>query len=59
MMCCDGIYTKEDERSLMVGECESCGSPTDEDGQSCSSNNCGYSPKICDDCGWKPCDGSC
>ena len=53
-MCCSdaGFQDQED----INGECPECGSPT-VDGQ--SFEYCEYSPEVCEECGWRPCDDSC
>ena len=58
-MCCSdaGFMGWEDEST--VGQCVECEEPVDVDGDSTSSNNCSYSPTVCDLCGWQPCDRSC
>lgn len=47
---------KEYSESEINGECPSCGEPT-VDGD--SYEGCYYSPVICDECGYAPCDLSC
>ena len=54
MMCCDSW----DPGTSPVGECPECGGDVDEEGQT-TLPCCFYSPKVCDTCGWQPCDGSC
>ena len=57
-MCCDWyIPGNESEKHLGI-RCDECYCLVDRDGE-CLENCCGYSPKACDKCGWKPCDGSC
>lgn len=51
-MCCDPMNDSEP-----VGECESCGGPIDEDGD--STDVCAHSTVECEVCGAAPCDGSC
>ena len=52
-MCCDSTdYTE----NMINGKCEKCGEPT-VDGD--AYEQCGYSPTICNECGYAPCDGSC
>ena len=52
-MCCSNTdYRLKD----INGECPDCGEPT-VDGNAYDS--CDYSPKICETCGWSPCDESC
>jgi hypothetical protein len=50
--CCPTGYLK----SQINGECEECGQPT-VDGD--AYEHCGYSPTVCELCGWAPCDLSC
>lgn len=45
-------YTEQD----INGECAECGQPT-VDGN--AFDRCSYSPKLCQTCGWSPCDESC
>ena len=53
MMCCDSTeYTREE----INGKCKMCGQPTV---NGYAYEICGYSPLVCNTCGWKPCDGSC
>ena len=56
---CDGCETLEEGICPVCGgaECPECGERMDDDGNAYGS--CYYSPKVCDACGWKPCDGSC
>ncbi len=53
-MCCDswGATPSDGEE----GVCPDCGSLT-YDG--CSEEVCGYSPELCETCGFAPCDQSC
>lgn len=53
-MCYDPIINYEDP----VGECPECGGPIDAYGDT-TEVCCIYSPKICNTCGYSPCDGSC
>ena len=52
-MSCFGNENADPE----AGECDECGSKIDVDGDSIES--CCYSPKVCDKCGYRPCDDSC
>lgn len=52
-MCCDSSGYSENE---INGECENCGVDT-VDG--CAYERCGYSPRECEVCDSRPCDGSC
>lgn len=54
-MCCDGWEAREEDT---VGECPVCGGPVDGDGDSTEAG-CNWSPIVCDECGYRPCDGSC
>ena len=58
MSCYGSGLSKEEEKAYEVGECEGCGEPIDEDGKTCSSDNCSYSNEVCT-CGYSPCDLSC
>jgi len=52
-MCCD---TTNYALSEINGNCFDCGQPT------CNGSAyeaCGYSPIMCDTCGYAPCDESC
>ena len=51
-MCCDPW-----ENGEAVGECPSCGTAVNEDGEAVS--GCNYSPVLCEVCGDQPCDLSC
>ncbi len=53
MMCCEPVGSADQE----VGKCPECGGPIDYEGD--STEVCGYSPEICEECGWAPCEGSC
>lgn len=53
-MCCAGSEWDQGEKPN--GVCKECGTETlDEEAY----ENCYYSPTVCEECGWKPCDGSC
>lgn len=52
-MCCEPRGYKPEE---INGECPDCGADT-VDGD--AYEKCCYSPKTCETCGRKPCDGSC
>lgn len=53
MLCWGAIPYNELE---INGECPDCGADTiDEE----AVEVCGYSPVICNTCGYAPCDGSC
>lgn len=52
-MCCD----PNGSDLPTVGECQHCDGPVDEDGD--STEICHYSPLVCEECGYSPCDGSC
>jgi uncharacterized protein (DUF983 family) len=52
-MCCSPSGYLMDE---INGECPNCGEPT-VDGD--AYENCTYSRRECDVCGWSPCDDSC
>jgi len=54
-MCCADSNERLEDR---VGNCKSCGEDVDVDGVFCG-EACNYSPSVCDDCGYSPCDGSC
>lgn len=54
MGCCDGWHPEEGEG--VNGVCPDCGEPT-VDGY--AAEGCYWSPKTCDTCGARPCDGSC
>lgn len=54
-MCCEPIDARPNET---VGECPDCGCDVDKDGD-CTEKGCGYSPKLCETCGDRPCDWSC
>lgn len=41
---------------VVNGECESCGEPTI-DGE--AEEQCSYSPVVCEECEYAPCDGAC
>jgi hypothetical protein len=53
-MCCSGIEWEPEE--LPDGECPVCGEET-RGGE--AYRQCHYSPVVCDECNWAPCDGSC
>jgi hypothetical protein len=52
-MCCDGSGYYQSE---INGTCPVCGEDT-VDG--CAFEACGYSPVLCEECGYAPCDESC
>lgn len=54
-MCCDG-WNIPVEPGDVEDECPDCGSDT-VNGE--AKAGCNYSPKVCDTCGWRPCDDSC
>lgn len=57
-MCCEP-YVPGNEDDVHLGfRCEECDSLVDREGD-CIEECCGYSPKVCEKCGWAPCDGSC
>lgn len=51
--CCDSWSSRESE---VNGICSECNMPT-VDGV--AAYGCNYSPKVCNTCGYTPCDGSC
>ncbi|AUS01832.1 hypothetical protein NVP1293O_44 [Vibrio phage 1.293.O._10N.261.52.E1] len=53
MWCCDPCGSEEEMTRL----CDACGGDTDADGV--SAEVCGYSPILCTECGYAPCDQSC
>lgn len=53
-MCCSRAW--ESGEFEADGECPACGSETCED---TAEDICTYSPVVCDECGYAPCDGSC
>ncbi len=55
-MCCSRWNIPEDFHTPVNGECPDCGEPT-VDGE--AAYGCTYSPKVCETCGARPCDGSC
>lgn len=54
-MCCAVSNGRPEDK---VGTCKSCGEDVDANGDFCG-EDCYYSPSVCDDCGYRPCDGSC
>lgn len=54
-MSCWDCY---ENKNPAVGECSGCGYPVDSDGDT-TLDLCTYSPTICYECGYAPCDGSC
>ena len=52
-MCCENTHYKESD---INGECPVCGEPT-VDGK--AYDICAWSPVVCEECGYSPCDGSC
>lgn len=53
MTCCASTEYRCEE---INGKCPECDEPT-VDGD--AYEQCSYSPKQCETCGWRPCDGSC
>jgi len=47
-MCCDNY----DDYDLEEESCPECGRTAED-------TSCGYSPVVCEHCGWAPCDQSC
>ena len=58
-MCCEPKHSQKDYDLDRVGECPECGAAVDKDGDCVETDDCQYSPTICDLCGYSPCDGSC
>ena len=54
-MSCFAEYRNDEP---IVGECPECEGPVDADGDT-TNPCCGYSPVVCETCGWRPCDLSC
>ena len=52
-MCCDNTGYSEKQ---IDGTCPDCGEPTVEGS---AYDRCGYSPEVCETCGFAPCDESC
>lgn len=49
---------REDQEDLpVIGECPNCGADVDENGE--ATEQCEYSPCLCEKCGHRPCDESC
>jgi hypothetical protein len=59
MGCCDPVFNEAEHDELHAGQCPVCGGDVDEDGATVETNNCGYSPEDCSECGHRPCDLSC
>lgn len=56
-MCCCSIFEGSEEELKKYPLCECGDVHVNEDGEAVE--GCGYSPSVCDKCGWSPCDGSC
>lgn len=54
-MACFDSYTND---SPVEGVCPDCGGEVDADGDTTEAR-CHYSPVICKECGYAPCDDSC
>lgn len=54
-MCCDR-YEADDKE--ITGVCINCECDINKDGETVE-DGCGYSPIVCDDCGWQPCNLWC
>jgi hypothetical protein len=59
MMCCDPRTTQEEHDEMHAGQCPDCGADVDANGYCVETDDCMYSPKECNSCGYCPCDESC
>jgi hypothetical protein len=58
-MCAVNEMTKEELKRRYHHDCSDCGARLDEDDCVLELDDCHYSPKVCDTCGYQPCDWSC
>ena len=58
-MCCGNYTTQKEHDEQHKGQCPECGCDVDADGNCVEMNDCSYSPKSCNTCGYQPCDQSC
>lgn len=58
MSCCDAFIPGDESQRKLRLKCTDCDCDVDDDGD-CLESCCGYSPRVCDRCGYQPCDQSC
>lgn len=58
-MCAVNETTYEEMMKQFHHHCLDCDARLDDEGYVIEMDDCYYSPKVCNTCGYRPCDNSC